>query len=375
MLINIAIVLEMIAVNMTVIDVCSHRKYSLGVTAGVLTGFTLAVVGAFYAFLSRGTQFGNGNGLFVLAGFLYLIPINRLYEESCRRILTVVCTSWIYTMLVFCISVHLSSAADGREEFSRCVLIIQTALYALSVRGFVSLVRERFLFVLRNISQRLNNRLMLMSISWFFTVILIHLALLYYWYSLLRVTALLLLVANAVESYLLIYDLVKSFQRNAYLHDLAYFDGLTGLRNRVRLFLDADGFIGGGRTFWVIYLDLNDFKSVNDTHGHKAGDAYLRFFAQQTEKILAREGALYRMSGDEFICLYTGEGLQAFLSRLEKGFPSHIPYETQALPYLGCCCGYAQYPQDGASFENLLSLADARMYANKQELHREKKQN
>ena len=104
MVINVAIVLEMIAVNLTVVDVCSHRKYSLGATAGVLTGFTLAVVGAFYALLSRGTQFGNGNGLSVLAGFLYLIPINWLYEESCRRILTVVCTSWIYTMLVFCIA-------------------------------------------------------------------------------------------------------------------------------------------------------------------------------------------------------------------------------------------------------------------------------
>lgn len=73
----------------------------------------------------------------------------------------------------------------------------------------------------------------------------------------------------------------------------------------------------------MIYLDLNDFKSVNDTHGHKAGDAYLRFFARQTEKILAQEGALYRMSGDEFICLYTGEGLQAFLSRLEKASPPY----------------------------------------------------
>lgn len=80
------------------------------------------------------------------------------------------------------------------------------------------------------------------------------------------------------------------------------------------------------------------------------------------------------MSGDEFICLYTGGGLQTFLSQLEKGFPSHIPYETQVLPYLGCSYGYAQYPQDGASFENLLSLADARMYSNKQELHGEKKQ-
>lgn len=104
MVINVAIVLEMIAVNLTVVDVCSHRKYSLGATGRRPDGLYTGGCRRFLRPPLQGDAIWNGNGLFVLAGFLYLIPINWLYEESCRRILTVVCTSWIYTMLVFCIS-------------------------------------------------------------------------------------------------------------------------------------------------------------------------------------------------------------------------------------------------------------------------------
>ena len=69
---HILIVLEMIAVNLTTVHLCSKRKRSLPCLTAVLAGFTALLVGVMLLALSRFPDYGNGNGLFVLVGFLYL---------------------------------------------------------------------------------------------------------------------------------------------------------------------------------------------------------------------------------------------------------------------------------------------------------------
>lgn len=82
---HILIVLEMIAVNLTTVHLCSKRKRSLPCLTAVLAGFTALLVGVMLLALSRFPDYGNGNGLFVLVGFLYLPVLMWLYGDPVCR--------------------------------------------------------------------------------------------------------------------------------------------------------------------------------------------------------------------------------------------------------------------------------------------------
>jgi GGDEF domain-containing protein len=93
----------------------------------------------------------------------------------------------------------------------------------------------------------------------------------------------------------------------AKIHQLAFYDALTGLPNR-RLFFDrlAQAVAQSrrsGRHGAVIYLDLDNFKPVNDRHGHRAGDLLLQEAARRLAHCLREEDTVARLGGDEFVAL------------------------------------------------------------------------
>ena len=98
-------------------------------------------------------------------------------------------------------------------------------------------------------------------------------------------------------------DLVQAQRQNQYL---AYNDALTGLANRARVMSKLAGFAGeraSTHPSYVLYLDLDGFKSVNDTHGHAMGDLLLRLVAQRLTSCVRASDVVGRMGGDEFIVI------------------------------------------------------------------------
>ncbi len=85
------------------------------------------------------------------------------------------------------------------------------------------------------------------------------------------------------------------------LEHLAHYDSLTGLLNRQGLMNQIDNLQKNNKNFLVYYLDLNDFKDINDSFGHDAGDEVLREFGKRINKHLIENHFLCRMGGDEFI--------------------------------------------------------------------------
>lgn len=359
--INLLIVLEMLFVNLSVVNVCSQKKHSPAVTFVVLAVFTALLLGSGYVVVSLSSHFGNGNGLFALTGFLYLIPLHCLYHGKVSRILSVMCSAWIYTMIVFVLAVQISKIW-GDAYFIQRVLVIQTLLYACSAVAFVRWIKHTLLFVIQNISGRANTYLLYTGLSWFAIIILINLTFIYPDLASLRIAALLVLTVKAYLTYLLMYDLVQSATDVKRLEEIAYIDHLTGIRNRASLFRDAEQFMGQQQPFTLIYMDLDRFKSINDQYGHLVGDEYLCFFAANAERLLGRQGRLYRMSGDEFICIYTGSDWENYVNRLQK-LPQKLP--DREVPYWGCSFGWARYPQDTVLLDRLIQLADRNMYQNK----------
>lgn len=152
----------------------------------------------------------------------------------------------------------------------------------------------------------------------------------------------------------------------------ALHDPLTGLPN-FTLFKDRlDVALSQARRHeWrvaVMFIDLDRFKHINDTHGHDVGDACLQIIGERLETITRAEDTACRRSGDEFQFLMTEAGslpvIEALALKLSKSMQTRC--EVRALNLtIKPSIGIAVYPDDGHSAQELLEKADAAMYAAK----------
>jgi diguanylate cyclase (GGDEF)-like protein len=150
---------------------------------------------------------------------------------------------------------------------------------------------------------------------------------------------------------------------------MAHHDALTGLPNRVLLYDRMDQLVhralrGIGR-FSLLFIDLDRFKNVNDTLGHKVGDRLLRVVAQRISGCVREGDTVARIGGDEFVVLLTDSDsprtvahvAQKVLDSLARPFDLD-GYELYITPSIGICV----YPDDGEDAQTLMSNADAAMY-------------
>jgi diguanylate cyclase (GGDEF)-like protein len=154
---------------------------------------------------------------------------------------------------------------------------------------------------------------------------------------------------------------------------LALYDPLTNLPNR-RFFEEkleqaARSSRTTGRAIGLIYCDLDNFKSINDTFGHEAGDRALRIVARRLREMVREDICLARIGGDEFVLLIENmlsrEVVHAIIRRLRRGVAGEIELAGKLIR-LDISCGMAVYPEDVGNVSDLLRLADAGMYMMKQ---------
>jgi diguanylate cyclase (GGDEF)-like protein len=150
------------------------------------------------------------------------------------------------------------------------------------------------------------------------------------------------------------------------------FDLLTDMYNRFSLDRHLQELIDkcheSAANFGLIYVDLDDFKLVNDLYGHHVGDLYLQEVSLRMKRQLRTGDILGRLGGDEFAALVTVVNGRAdvdeIAQRLERCFDA--PFALEGYVLRGAASvGIAIYPNDGATSDSLLSAADAAMYTAK----------
>ena len=164
------------------------------------------------------------------------------------------------------------------------------------------------------------------------------------------------------------------------IEHLAYHDALTGLPNR-HLFVDRlDNALTRAQrteeTLAVLFVDIDHFKSINDSLGHTAGDVLLRTIALRLRSSLRTEDTVARLGGDEFTVLVSGLKDPNDLLRLAQKIHSTIkvPVDVASRELtVSASIGVGLYPQDGETAEQLLRNADLAMYRAK-ELGRDRTQ-
>ncbi len=150
------------------------------------------------------------------------------------------------------------------------------------------------------------------------------------------------------------------------------FDLLTDVQNRFVLEKRLRAMIEAARqsagVFGLVFIDLDEFKNVNDVYGHMVGDRYLQEVAKRMKHQLRASDTLARLGGDEFAVLlpevHTREGVEEIATRLESCFEE--PILTEGYEVRGSASvGIALYPGDGDSVDGLLGAADTAMYTRK----------
>lgn len=153
------------------------------------------------------------------------------------------------------------------------------------------------------------------------------------------------------------------------LYRLAHHDALTGLPNR-KLFYER---LGGAmamarrqrRMLALMIVDLNNFKEINDTHGHPVGDAVLVQVAERLSRSLRETDCVARLGGDEFVVFASGladaEDAENIARKIVDLLAAPVD-EGGASAGLAASIGIALYPDDGDDLETLVGNADAAMY-------------
>jgi diguanylate cyclase (GGDEF)-like protein/PAS domain S-box-containing protein len=164
-------------------------------------------------------------------------------------------------------------------------------------------------------------------------------------------------------------DITERKRTEERLSFLASYDPVTGLPNR-SLFNDrldhamkhADR---SGNKVGLLFIDLDNFKTINDTLGHSAGDELLRQVALRFSAAIRVDDTVSRLGGDEFTLILEDLGSAEDAARVASEILQHsaIPYELEGSRlYVTASIGIALYPQDGADVQSLVMNADAAMY-------------
>lgn len=173
--------------------------------------------------------------------------------------------------------------------------------------------------------------------------------------------------ANSIQC--MVSDISERKRTEKRINYLAHYDDRTGLPNR-NLFVDRLSQALGhaqrsGKAVALLYLDLDRFKTLNDTLGHAAGDVLLRAAGTRLTECVRAHDTVARLGGDEFALILAdlaqAEHAEMVIAKIFKAFERPFTVERRQL-FVSTSIGIAAYPRDGATPELLLKHADIAMY-------------
>ena len=168
-------------------------------------------------------------------------------------------------------------------------------------------------------------------------------------------------------------DITRRKEFEARIRFLADYDALTGLPNRnllnERVTVEIEQAWANDSQFALMFLDLDHFKDVNDSLGHRYGDSLLIELTKRFQNLVRPEDTICRLGGDEFVFLLAGAGhdvAKEVVERLLKAIEEPLMIDQYQLS-ITASVGIAIYPDDGLDIESLQRNADVAMYRTKKE--------
>ena len=159
-------------------------------------------------------------------------------------------------------------------------------------------------------------------------------------------------------------DITEAEKAKAQLEVLANTDKLTGLPNRHNIMKELKARSESEAEFSMLFVDLDNFKKVNDCYGHDSGDDLLIHVSKVFRSLLPEGGFVGRLGGDEFVILLPKDAVQPYITKLYEELNIAIKLGFAEV-FTNCSIGIANYPDDDFTPVELLRKADTAMYAAK----------
>lgn len=160
-------------------------------------------------------------------------------------------------------------------------------------------------------------------------------------------------------------DITEKKNKDEMITKLAYYDALTGLPNRKNIMECISKEFDSSETFSILFMDLDNFKEINDGLGHRAGDYILSSASGRLKSLIDDNVLIGRLGGDEFLVLKRHsndiEGAKKLAQEIEDILSKPFTYYNSEIN-IGASIGISRYPDDGSDIMNIISNADKAMY-------------
>jgi len=167
------------------------------------------------------------------------------------------------------------------------------------------------------------------------------------------------------------HDITEKVKAQRVVQQFAFFDSLTGLLNRNSIHSYLNDLISkpeNKENLFILFIDFDRFKSINDTYGHSFGDLMLKQAAEILERCTGYQGKVFRYGGDEFVIILndmTHSKITEFCQKIINSFSDSLVLQDIEI-FTTPSIGISSYPKDGKTSEVLLKTADMAMYMAKE---------
>lgn len=351
--------LVILFVNIITTEIIAKRKYNIVITYLAILLYTLTMIGISRVIIPLFFENPNSAIVFMALSWSYLLLFNYIYKNNTKSIIIIMAFSLSHTLFVNGLTYHFFIVMFNNSN-SPSFIIAQAIIFLITTPLIIFFIKNTLKKILYSNNFKLQKTVVFLPLFNFFIMFIsrflidfnsIFTVIIFY------ITILIMIVL----SYYLIYNLIKSSDNINTLNTLVYTDSLTKLRNRLALFHDFQTILVQDNSFNLYYLDLDNLKYINDKYGHINGDTYLIKFSDSLIKTFSNNNKIYRISGDEFIVISKNNALsiKKLKARIKK-------YFTCQYQFLGVSIGQVSYPAEGSNLDNLLNLADERMYIDKE---------
>lgn len=185
-------------------------------------------------------------------------------------------------------------------------------------------------------------------------------------YEALAAFAIALIISTLSALFMYAYMTMKANAKE--LEVLSYRDALTNLYNPRSYHEHMEELSKKKLPYGLVFMDLNDFKKVNDTYGHETGDALLNITAKRLQNSIREKDRAFRIGGDEFVVVLHGAHDKKFYESVMDRMRQNVAREVvigEIRLNVSISAGYARCPEDGTKLEDVVKKADEEMYNNK----------